>query len=269
MKRFIALTVVLTLALFAGCKEKSPEEKGKEALKEAAANVPDSPELVVVAAAKAFKDGNPLAVYAMLPASYQADVQGLVKKVGEGMDKEIYEKGFALLPKAVEAAKKSEKTKDFAPIAESVVKLLTDAKLNTHEGLKTLDVAAFLAANGKAIMDLGWTGAKMAGKEDAQKMLDITAKLKGEAGEKEATVEITMGDKTEEMKFVKIEDRWIPEDLSKDWKKGIEEAGKNVEEGLKGLTEKKAAIVAQIDGIAKMLEAGNVEQLEGMMGSMF
>jgi hypothetical protein len=269
MKKLVAIAAVVFFASFLGCKEKSPEEQGKEALKAAAEKVPVSPDKVVTEAAKAIKEGNLVLVYAMLPDSYQADVQGLVKKIGENMDKEVYEKGFALLPKAVEAAKKAEQFKPFAPVAEGTVKLLTDAKLNTHDGLKAFDAAAFLNANGKAIMDLVWKGAERLGQKDAQKMLEVTAKLKGEAGEKEATVEITMGGKTKEEKFVKVEGKWIPEEMSKEWKKGIEDAGKNIEGALKGMTEKKAEIVAQIDAFGKMLDEGNVEQLQGMMGSMF
>ena len=243
--------------------------KEENARRAAAEKVPDSPEKVVTETARAIKEGDLLLVYAMLPDTYQADVQGLVKKIGANMDKEVYEKGFALLPKFVEAAKEAEQFKPFAPLAEGVVKLLTDAKLNTHDGLKALDAAAFLNANGKAIMDLVWTGAAMAGQKDARKMLEITAKLKGEAGEKEAIVEITVDGQTKEEKFVKVEGKWIPEGMSKDWKKGIEDAGKSIDGGLKGMTEKKVEIVAQIDAVAKMLDEGNVDQLMGMMGSMF
>ena len=269
MRKLLALTLIVFFATFLGCKEKSPEEKGKEALKAAAEKVPDAPDKVVTEAAKAVKEGNLVLLYAMLPASYQKDVQDVVKSVGANMDKDVYEKAFALLPKAVEALKGNEQFKPFVPAAEGALKIFKGAKLDTHAGLAAMDVAAFLGEHGKAITDLGWQIAEIAGEKDAKAKLEVTAKLKGEAGEKEATVEVTADGKTEEVKFVKIEGKWIPEDMSKEWKEGIEQAKKGVTEGLKGMMEQKEAIVQQIDAVGKALDEGKTDQIQQMMGAMF
>ena len=275
MRKFLAvMLVVMVGCFFVGCKDKTPAEKGAEALKKV--EVPDAPDKVVLEAAAALKEGNLIKIYAMLPDSYQKDVQTILGTVTAKMDKEIYEKVFALLPKLIEVVKKDEnlakQTGPFMPLVEEFVKLLETSKLNTYEGFKGLDVAGFLAEHGKAYNDFGWKVAMLMDKEEAEgtkKMLDtVKAEVKGEIKDDAATVLVTIGDDSDEMAFVKVEGKWIPKDLADDWAKGKEKAAKNAEEAMAKFDESKDQIKAQLKGVEDALAKGDAGMLTGMAGML-
>jgi hypothetical protein len=261
---------------FAGCGEKSSADKGAEAVK--AVKAPESPEKVVLEVVAAVKAGELVKVYAMLPDSYQKDVQAVFDKVAAKMDKEIYEKAFGLLPKALEVVKAN---KDKMPVppemlatAEEVLKILTAAKLNTYDGFKALNIAGFLADNGKAIADLAWKGASMDGKnpEELKKMLDT---VKAELKDPKATgdtlvVVVTVGENKEEMEFKKVEGKWIPTELANGWAKGKEEAMKNVDGAMAEFEKNKEQIKGMLTGVEAALAKNDPSALMGlmMMGAM-
>lgn len=288
MRRVIALTVVLSLALFAGCKEKSPEEKGKEALKAAAANVPDSPEKVVVEAAKAAQEGNYVLIFAMLPDSYQKDLQGMYKKIADKVDAEMYAKIWTIADKALAAVKKNkdkiaeggmlpkEMLEQGLTTADAVFTLAKEMKLNDAAAMKALDIAAFLAENGKKLHDFGWKTAEQFEKEDAAQakkmMADVKAELDGEVKDDKATVKITVGGETKPTVFVKVEGKWIPEELAKMWPEFKKEADKNIDEMLAELDKNKDKInemLGQAETAVTAFEKdGNMEALAPLMGAM-
>ncbi len=288
MRKFIALTVVLSLALFAGCKEKSPEEKGKEALKEAAANVPDSPEKVVLEAAKAAKEGNYVLIYAMLPDSYQADLQAMYKKVADKVDAEMYNKAWAVIAKALAAVTKNkdklaeggmfpkEMLDQGLTTADAVFALVKEMKINDAATMKGLDIAAFLAENGKKLHDFGWKTAEAFQKEEAamaKGMMDgVKAELKGEVKDDKATVAITVGEETKDTEFVKVEGKWIPADLAGMWPEFKKEANENIDEAMAEMEKNKDKMnemLTQAEAAVTAFEKdGNMEALAPLMGAM-
>lgn len=275
MRKLLAvMLVVMVGCFFVGCKDKSPAEKGAEALKKV--EVPDAPDKVVLEAVAAMKEGNLIKIYAMLPDSYQKDVQTILGTVTAKMDKEIYEKVFALLPKLIEVVKKDEnlakQTGPFMPLVEEFVKLLETSKLNTYEGFKGLDVAGFLAEHGKAYYDFGWKVAIEMDKEGAEgtkKMLDtVKAEVKGEIKGDAAIVLVTVGDDSDEMAFVKVDGKWIPKDLAENWAKGKEKAAKNVEEAMAKFDKNKEQVKLQLKGLENALAKGDAGMLTGMAGML-
>jgi hypothetical protein len=287
MKRLVALTVIFALFLAVGCKEKSSAEKGKEALKAAAAAVPDSADKVVLEAVKAVNEGNYVLIYAMLPDSYQADLQAMYKKLADKVDAEMYGKIWALLDKAFAAVKKNkdklaeagmfpkEMLDQGLTTAEQVFTLAKELKLNDATAMKGLDIAGFLAENGKKLHDFGWKTAEAFQKEEVamakQMMGTIKAELK-ETKENEATVAITMGDKTKDEVFVKVEGKWIPKEMAEEWPKFKEEANKGIDEAIAQLDKNKDKInemLTQADAAVTAFEKdGNMEALAPLMGAM-
>ena len=288
MRKLIALTVVLSLALFAGCKEKSPEEKGKAALKEAAEKVPDSPDKVVLEAAKAAQEGNYVLIYAMLPDSYQADLQAMYKKVADKVDAEMYNKVWTVADAAIAAVKKNkdklaeggmfpkEMLDQGLTTGEAVFTLAKELKINDAATMKSLDIAAFLAENGKKLHDFGWKTAEAFKKEEvamAKGMMEgVKAELKGEVKDDKATVAITVGEETKETAFVKVEGKWIPAELAEMWPKFKEESNKSIDEALAELEKNKdkmAEMLTQAEAaIAAFDKDGNMEALAPLMGAM-
>ena len=272
MRKLLAMTMVVFVGcFFLGCKEKSPEEKGAAALKKV--EVPDAPDKVVTEAVAAVKAGDLIKLYAMLPDSYQKDIQGLHGKIAAKMDKEIYDKAFGLVPQALEVVGKNKDKMPVPPealeMAGSFVKLLEGAKLTTHEGFKALNVAALLSEHGKALNDFGWKAAEMANKkgvEEAKKMLEGVKAVAKDVKEDTATVEITMGENMMPVPFVKVEGKWIPKPLADEWKKGIEEAGKEIDEAMAKFEKSKEQVKTMLTGAEEALKKGELPGMGGMGG---
>jgi len=279
MRKLAFVVVLAVFGLMFGCKEKSLQEKGKEAL--AKIEVPATPDKVVTESIKAVKEGDLLKVYAMLPDSYQKDVQALVTKVTAKLDKETWDLAFKLLTHTLDVAKKQKdkvapmaQGMDIAQIlgqADEFMKLLTEATLNDFETVKGLDVAGFLAENGKKFSDYGWKIAAVYAKEDAEEAKKMLDGIKVEAGKVEgdkAEVAIN-GDNT---KFVKVEGKWVPEDLAGEWKERMKEANEEVDGMLAGYDKNKARVTETMkkmdEALTKFETSGKVEDIMGAVGPM-
>lgn len=272
MKKLFAVSALAFFAVFGGCKEKSPEKRGQAALEQV--KVPDAPDRVVTEAAKALKEGNLIALYAMLPESYQKDLQGLVTKAVSKVDAQVYSKTWTIVDKTLAAVKKSEQKLaqgislpaiQVVAAQEEFIGLLKEAKLNDIEELKTLNIAAFLSEHGKKLSDLIWKiGETFAKKQiaEAKKMLDVTAEAK-DVKENEAVVVITQGERKLEVPFVKVEGKWLPKGLTKMWKRRIERANKRLDEALEQYDrgkEQARALLRSLDEALTRLDANGTPQ---------
>lgn len=267
MKKFWMIAVLFLFVAAVGCKEKSPEEASKDALKEV--KVPEKADAVVVEAVKLAKAGEFYKLMAFLPDSYQKEILDIFAEMAK-IDPELYNKGAAILVKAIdlgikEKDKLAELGKEAGVSGETIVEVLNVLKeavekggLKDHEAFKKFSVVIFAKDYGKKLFDI-------AGKQEMVKgqlaMLDVEKlgiKLEKEEGDK-ATVLIA-GDST---KFVKVEGKWIPEDFKKEEltkakeaiKKAVEEANKNKAEILKAMEEGEKALA-------------NFDALMGMAGGM-
>ncbi|MCP4894978.1 MAG: hypothetical protein GY911_14350, partial [Actinomycetales bacterium] len=99
MRKWIALMGALAMAL---CLAAPGHGAGVPVL-------PDSPDGTITAVADALAKGQPAILWAAMPASYQKDVTGLVQDFSARMDAQIYDKGFAVVRKAVAVLKKQQK----------------------------------------------------------------------------------------------------------------------------------------------------------------
>ncbi|MCB9789305.1 MAG: hypothetical protein H6744_21725 [Deltaproteobacteria bacterium] len=272
--RLLSLSALLLTLAASGCK-KTPE-------------APSEPDKVVIQGVEAIKANKPANVYAMLPASYQADVQVLVTDATSKVDPELFElvvkiidKTVAILDKHGEALAQNEMVKalpvDFKEVVALVKEfhgILKDSGLTSYDKLKGLQLAEFLSDHGEKFMAFSTKVAKKFGGEDyagGMKRLDsVTAKTLSTEGDK-AEVEITADGKTEKSTFVKVEGKWIPEEMSKGWKpmiasaktgvaSGMEQVSKNKEQAKKTLEQ----VLAALDEVEK---DGKLDPLM-KMGSM-
>lgn len=267
-------TAVLSIAV-AGCKS-TPA-------------APSEPDKVVTEGVAAIKANKPANVYAMLPASYQADVQGVVTEGTSKIDKEIFELGVKVLDKAVVVLDKHGEEIGKSPMAKAVpgdfkeivalVKefhgILKGSGLTDYDKVKNLKVADFLADSGEKFMAYGTKVGKQFGGPDYEggmKKLDgITAKTVKTEGDK-AEVEITADGKTEKSNFVKIEGVWVPEEMTQGWKPMIENAKKSVGEGMAAAAANKEDTKKMLESILAALEAvekdGKLDPLMQMGGML-
>lgn len=286
------LVVAMALSLTLGCGNKDGEKKDDEKKAEGTIEIPEAPgtaDGVVKEALKAVSDKEPGKIYYMLPDSYQKDVQGIKDMALAKLDKETVDNGLKALDKVISGL---EKHKDkileaglpiplpkeaLGPAVDQIVKLwgiLKAAGLDSYDGWKALDVGQFLLANGGTIMK----GAmEVAAKTEEGAMVGmVTAMVAAVSVEVKSTTEeetvllVGMDDDKDEMKFVKVEGKWIPEDLQKGWKEGIEEAKKGLEEGLAEYEGQKDAIKAMSGALVAAAgtfeETGDLNALMGVFG---
>ncbi|WP_417387298.1 hypothetical protein [Gimesia sp.] len=190
-------------------------------------------------------------VWEFLPASYQSDVNGLAHQFADKMDPEIYNEMFAIaqrLGKLLQDKKEfilknemldnpktspEEVAKYYDPSVDILV-TLANSDLSTLEKLKTFDGGQFLANSGSKIAKDFATISDLMPAEEGKP--DFNEKLKqakvtvvSEEGD-QATVKIEVpGEKTKEEVMVKVEDKWIPQTLAKNWKSKIESAKQNLD----------------------------------------
>lgn len=268
--RKVSLAVVLFVALFAlGCN-----------------SVPDSPDGVVKASVEALKTGELDKIYNMLPESYQKDVQALFAEAGK-IDAEMYNGVMALLPKAVQAIEKQKgeidkqlgamgmKVDTFLPALKLVVEALDKGGIMKADGLAKADVPALLKATGAALMTLKTMPIPEekdmtieAGLKKLDSLKVTVIKTEGDKSE----LEIEFEGKKEKVAFVKVEGKWIPEELAKVWKPGIEMAKKQIAEAVKSANEfapqAKPAIAAAAAAIDEFEKTGKMEGLMGLAGAI-
>lgn len=274
---------VFGLVALSGCS-KSAEEAGKAAVEKA--EVPDKPEEVVKTAAEAIRDHKPVGAYALLPDSYRKDIQGVVSHATGKLDKELFELAVKVLGKAVACTEKhGDKiaglvppgampmdTKEALAKFKEFVGLLEDAKLLDYDELAKLDVAGFLSSHGPKLMKEGMFAFEKADPEEYKEyqamMKDISATAKKVEGDT-AEVELKTGEETETIKLTKVDGRWVPAEMATEWKAGIDEAKKGIDEGLGELTKNKAEIKPMLEmalaALTKFEETGDPAALEDLM----
>jgi hypothetical protein len=251
--------LILSLLAFGlvGCGKKETEESkpgtaqtetGKKASKK------DAPDAMVREAAVAIHDAQPEALWAMLPASYQQDVNDVVKQFGTSMDEEVWAKGTALLPKVITiltekkdiflaylAESDGEGTSDTAQTDsaqtdkryQAFLDILTDvskSRILKLEFLRNPDMQAFLSEDGAPIIQKLVTFAEQPGllpTEDMDKFIENRAKLKDikvtlveDMGD-QAVVMTEIDDDKTTVALTKVEGKWIPSDMAQDWKQNV------------------------------------------------
>lgn len=194
--------------------------------------------------------GKPQAVWEALPKSYQTDVQQVLEAFAGNMNEQVWNDGFALGQKAVKVletkkdfvlavpqVKQMVKPDDVAKGWDPAVRVLStivNSDIKTLEGLKKLDVGAFLGGPMAAVVnDLVAIGQLAAAsmpmaKDDMKDLGTMRERLKAAkiTVEKEdgntAVVKIEVeGEETETEEMVKVEDKWIPKKLADEWPAAI------------------------------------------------
>lgn len=239
--------------------------------------VPDTPDGTVKAVAEGLAAGKPQILWAAMPASYQKDVDGLVKDFAANMDAELYDKGWALAGKLVSVLKKQKAFIVASPMMaqakldpkkveaklDSTVALLdaiTSSELSTIAKLKTLDIGKFLAGTGGKVMAAAKELSELTPGDEYNK--EFIAGLKGlkvevvETAADSATLNITPGgESAKKEKFVKVEGKWVPEEMATDWKEAMAEAKKSLASMTKeGMAEAKPMVMGVMAAVDTTLD---------------
>lgn len=311
MKRRLALSIVLLLSILSGCKQRasgddkkaptapvgsvsgrlgtvdaassSTAKAGERRPEVATALLPSSPDQVVVAAGKAFSKGGLSTIYAMLPHSYQSEVQALYKKSVMRIDAKtwrrvwnIAERLLSALQKNKESIVKASQHRDDLFVAQELLVLCMDAGLNDAEVLKELDIERFLADNGQKLLDLVTSRSPrlgLAGGETERfrkQMGTISAEVK-KSGETSAVVNITIGHTTEEQDWVKVEGRWVPKALANAWPEFMRKGHRIVDKALTTIGSRQDELEEALDRVDAAMDdfekRGDIDGLTTALGA--
>lgn len=213
--------------------------------------VPDQPLEAAKFMMYGLADGRPQDFYAALPPSYQSDIDGLISEFATKVDAELYDKSMSTLQKAVGILKdkkefilamipdegnagpapvKMAEVKKSYDAAVGVLSTIVNSDLSSVEKLKSMKGQSFMSGTAakvmKQVIDISaGTEEDPVGNELAN-IKKATVSLVSEEGDK-AVIKVVPADEdgiTEEETWVKVEGRWIPEEMANEFKPGIEEA---------------------------------------------
>ncbi|MFY9253669.1 MAG: hypothetical protein WAO83_09455 [Fuerstiella sp.] len=246
MKKLNLLLLLLPAVLAVGCSKDDADGSAGSSSSAAVVAAPteDSAEATMQYLMDGMKAGQPVVVWNSLPENYQSDINGLVQTFGTNMDPETWKQSIGLLSTvhkllvdkqdfilnypALATSENADAMKKAIPQIAGFLKTIIDGSSDL-ESLKTFDGATFLST----------TGANLVSQFDAIVSLvpNPTGAVNGlaaidsvkietiESTDSTATLKITGTDsKDDEQKFVKVNGKWLPENMTKDWDKNVQSA---------------------------------------------
>ena len=210
---------------------------------------PATPDAAAKQFLSAIEKNQPDAAFGMLPASYQADLNGVVKDFATRMDAELWNGARQRMQKIATVAKskraiiieaaqgalppeeapKFEKTLDHGI---AFVSALANSPFTDLAQLKKGDVAKLLATDGRKLMDtLSKAAAEAPGMDQSENPWNMAKQSTVElvdTTDTTANLKVTTPDGVEEMAMTKVEDAWIPTEMAEEWSENIGELRDNV-----------------------------------------
>jgi hypothetical protein len=247
MKTLYRLLSLVAIAGLVGC---SGGQGGASAPQAA----PETPEAVVQRFFDSIKENRPQDIYALMPESYQKDLNSTIQAVASKVDPEVYNAAVALLKKGV-AVLKSKKDMILgndmvsqgmqgAPVDIEQVKqsyddaisllntYVNDPQIATHADFAKFDLAKFVGTTGQELMEQASAigekvdapaGEEMTFAEMRAKLNDIKISTVSQEAQS-ATVKVEMpGEEPNEFQLTKVGDRWIPTEMATDWEEGMKD----------------------------------------------
>lgn len=277
---------LIALAGYTGCGDKS---KGPPA--PIKVNIPTTPDGTIVSVVSAVGDGKLEAVWQAMPDSYQSDINKQVEHFAEHMDGEVWSKAMGIVGKLAQILEtKSDliignatvsqqiqgqkiKPEDVKQALKAIGGLLNDLQkdVKTKEALAKLNVENYMANIGSRLKNLEPLMEKTPN-PPPYKLADlrkVTATVK-ETTTDTATVEVKGPDgKTDTVKMVKVQGKWVPKDVADDWSKKIDELDKSLHSMEIKPEQKKQfmAMADQVDGVLdNFLKAKDQAEFDAAIG---
>lgn len=258
---------------------------GKQSDSAAEAKIPESADGSIQFVARELAQGNGAVLWQAMPASYQNDVNSIAQLAGTKLDAEIYDKVFATLNRVVAVLDKQQtfvfesslagggadeanaaKMRAAWPSVKSMVETLTTSPLASATGLQSFDGAAFFKGTVSDLLaDIdGLAQLDPEREESLLKSLSKVVVRYVEGTENEAILELAVpGEEVEAETFVKVEGRWVPQDMADEWTIQMAETRSKLEAiDPAQLAQQKPQILsvfAMIDGVLTQIEAAETQ----------
>lgn len=262
----ITLGLVASSLLLTACGNKNEQ-----------AGFPEAPDAAVKAVLNGVVAGEGGVLWQALPTGYQTDINDLAQLMSTKLDAELYDKTFALLGRFGGVVEKQqafifgssklpageenlEQMKQAVPALVGILQTLANSPTATVAGLQDFDGSVFFETTVSELITHILVLSELSEDEDfSVQMLEQTQVKVIEQTETTATLELSVPNQpAETSQFVKVENRWLPVEMSAEWAEGVAK----MKAQLEGLTvEEMAAQKPQIMGVLTMLD-GVLSQLE-------
>lgn len=293
--KLLVLPALAATLIFSACgkKSESPEES-TTAVEQF--TYPDAPAEAIKMVLGEVAKGNGGVLWQAMPASYQNDVNAIAQLAGTKIDPEIYDKVFATVGRIGAVL---DKQKEFvfntsfmgeAPDEEKVVQTtaawpsimkmiegITSSSLSSAEGLKNFEGQAFFEDTVSGLLTDIDALSKLDPDSEEPALSDLAnAEIKYLEGTEEvATLEMSMPDQeVENETFVKVEDRWVPQEMADEWTAQMAEARATLEAlDPTQMAQQKPQIMgvfAMIDGVLAQIDAAETQEQfdQALQGAM-
>ncbi|MEE8584676.1 MAG: hypothetical protein V3T83_07480 [Acidobacteriota bacterium] len=259
----------------------------------AAAGLPQGPDGAVHNVVIGLAANHPEVMWQALPASYQSDINGLVRDFADQMDPEVWNRSFGVFSKAAQVlSEKKEFILANPMVAQQLVQkpeieqnwdgivdllnIIAASQIATLDQLRDLNIEAFLADTVGELMAQAEVLAALSSEnplEKLDKLQKLTVDLISNDGS-EAVLEI--GDEGEEprrVEFMQVEGKWIPREMAQEWPMAVEHARSQlVEVSNEELLQNKEAILGSLTmtegALDGMLAAQDINQFNMALQSL-
>ncbi len=259
----------------------------------AAAGLPQSPDGAVHDVVDGLAANHPEVVWQALPASYQSDINGLVRDFADQMDPELWNRSFGVFSKATQVlsekkefilanpmvaqqlAQKPEIEQHWDGIV-SLLNVIASSQITTLEQLRDLNIEAFLADTVGELMAQAEVLAALSSEDprhELEKLQNLTVKLISNDGSL-AVLEIgEEGGEVRQVEFTNVEGRWIPREMAQEWPRAMEEARSAIAEvSNEELLQNKEALLGSLtvteSALDSMLAAQDINQFNVALQSL-
>jgi hypothetical protein len=286
--KLAALGLMASALLFTACGDKSVDAAVK------AVTFPDAPDAAMQTVARELAKGNGGVLWQAMPAGYQSDLNALVQLSGTKIDAEVYDKSVALIGRLSQVAQQqqafilnttlAERTEaesaqwaQAMPVVIGFMDAMVSSDLATSAGLQSFEGREFFDTTVSKLLEYGRQLSDLsdeAGLAELAELAELVVTVV-EANETEATLQFSLpGQSIEEQVFSKVENRWVPSDLSSQWVDGIADATATLEaitaEQLAAQKPQLLTIISMVEGVLTQIEAaGTQEQFDqALQGAM-
>jgi len=262
-----------------------------------AAEIPTTPDGTVRAVAAGLADRHPEILWQALPTTYQKDISELTHAFADRMDPAVWEATFGLgrrltgllrdkkdiilASSMLEAA--GEGREEVEGGWDEMVGSLDSffaSKVSDLDTMKTIDWEEYIATTGRELMNLAAEKSKADGddtfdREFTQKLLQTRVEVVSTEGDNATLRMIAPDEDPEEMQLTRVEGRWVPTDMAKDWDQNVAEARQKLaavtDEEVQQGSMQAMMMIGMVDGVLAQLEtvetAEEFEQaIQGLLG---
>lgn len=265
---------------------------GSETAETASAEVsiPDAPDAAIEMIAKELAEGNGGILWKAMPASYQDDLNSIVRIAGAKVDPELYNKSFALIGRLAEVADKQKtfilntelggkqpeeqiaKVEAAWPSIIGSVATITSSPLASVEGLQAFEGQAFFDNTVSKLIAYIEDLAILSGEPNPLQLGTVEVL---ESAEDTAVLEMTSPNGSVETEaFTKVEGRWVPTEMATEWAASMVEAKVQLEsispEQIAQNKPQMMGVLAMAEGILTQIEAAETQEQfdQALQGAM-